>query len=477
MKKTKLTVKIIALLLLIIAPFLMIFSVAFLTEPEFDASFVGAFDEKLERLYSIEEEKIVIIGGSSTAFGYDSAMIEKYLDMPVVNMGLYAALGTKVMLDLTADAIGAGDIVIIAPELDAQTLSLYFSASTTLRALDGSPEYLLEVKEENRLSLLGQSWSFATDKLAYKLFGGEDESGIYRADSFNERGDISVYRAENTMDEYYQKDKLIELDKKIVDSEFLDYLNAYIAHCRSVGASVYFEFCPMNSLALSAGSQSEESRYAFEDYLRKNLDCTLIASSIEDYIYEPGYFYDTNFHLNSAGVTLHTVNVVRDLLLELGIPTQVKEEIPKAPPLPEIDVKYFGTDINADSFLYEKKENGSYKIVGVSPSHRADKTLTVPLGYNGYKVTEIGAGAFSDCSVEKLIITEDTNITYFERGAFSRASQLSSLYIYYPHEEDILPPPDFNGTKDSFKVYVPSGSAYKNGYYWSQCGVRFEYID
>ena len=477
MRKTKFAIKTVALILAIVAPFLLMFSVAFLSSPEFDGSYAGALDEKLDRLYSIEREKIVIIGGSSAAFAYDSEMIEKYLDMPVVNMGLYAALGTKVMLDLSRDAIGAGDIVILAPELDEQTLSLYFSASTTLRALDGAPEYLLDIPKEHRLSLLGQSWSFASDKLYYKLFGKANYSGIYSADSFNERGDISVYRAENIMPEYFEKDKLINLNKSIFDSDFLDYLNEYIAYAKSVGATVYFEFCPMNSLGLSEDSQSEEERYAFERYLRKNLNCTVIAASIEDYIYEPGYFYDTNFHLNSAGVTRHTVNVVRDLLLELGIPKKVTQEIPSAPPLPEREVKYFGTYENADCFIYEKKSDGSYKIVGVSAEHLSDKVLTVPLGYNGYKVTEISKGAFKDSMVERLVLTVDTNINFLEEGFFLGASAMKGLYIYYPCAEDIVPPSSFAGALSGFTVYVPSEANYPGSYNWERSGARFEYLD
>ena len=179
----KLSIKIVSLTLVAIFPILLLFSVAFLTKSEFDESFVGALDDKLDRLYSIEEEKIVIIGGSSAAFGYDSEIIENHLDMPVVNMGLYAALGTKLMLDLSRDAIREGDIVIIAPELDAQTLSLYFNASTTLKALDSSRHYLRSIPSEHRASLLGASFEFASEKLSYKIFGAPEFDGIYSSKS------------------------------------------------------------------------------------------------------------------------------------------------------------------------------------------------------------------------------------------------------------------------------------------------------
>ena len=86
---------------MIILPFISVITLAVSLPAQFDQSFVGALSDKCERLYSIDEPKIVIVGGSSVAFGIDSALIEKYTDMPVVNFGMYAALGTKLMLEGT----------------------------------------------------------------------------------------------------------------------------------------------------------------------------------------------------------------------------------------------------------------------------------------------------------------------------------------------------------------------------------------
>ena len=109
-------------LLLVTSPFLGAVAAALLTPPAYSDTFVGALNEKCDRLKEIEGEKIVVVGGSSVAFGVDSALLSRYTGMPVVNFGLYAALGTKLMLDLSLPHIGEGDIVVISPELDPQTL-------------------------------------------------------------------------------------------------------------------------------------------------------------------------------------------------------------------------------------------------------------------------------------------------------------------------------------------------------------------
>ena len=87
------TTKLLAILacVSILLPFLVIGGVVFALPSQYDKTFLGALRDKYERLTSLEEPKIVIIGGSSAAFGLDSAVIEEHTGMPVVNFGLYAS--------------------------------------------------------------------------------------------------------------------------------------------------------------------------------------------------------------------------------------------------------------------------------------------------------------------------------------------------------------------------------------------------
>ena len=127
---------IIAAILVIVLPVGILLGMLFMLPPQYSNTFVGELDEKYNRLMEIDEPKIIVLGGSSVAFGLESEIIEEYTGMPVVNFGLYAALGTKVMLDLSKGGINEGDIVVLAPELDPQTMSMYFSSETTLQCLN-----------------------------------------------------------------------------------------------------------------------------------------------------------------------------------------------------------------------------------------------------------------------------------------------------------------------------------------------------
>ena len=477
MKILKICISCLLAILAMISPFAIVIGAATLTPSQYSNAFVGALNEKYDRLYSIEEEKIVIVGGSSVAFGVDSAMIEKYTGMPVVNFGLYAALGTKLMLDLSRGAIGEGDIVILSPELDPQTLSLYFSADQTMTALDDDFSMFSSIAVDDRLSLLGGMWRFATEKLRLMLSGTViDPEGVYNAKNFDERGDLTYEREANVMEAYYDENKPIKLEAGIVDEDFIDYVNEYVAYCESRGATVLFSYCPMNERAVEKKhtlvNENEAARREFHKYLSSVLDCKIIGD-IETAIMDAAYFYDTNFHLNDAGRTMHSIQLTRDILFELNMPIAVVEPEPEKPSLPDSDIRYFGEDPNWKYFRFTKRENGTYAITGLSYDGKREATLTLPLGYNGIKVTAISEGAFIGGVVEKVVIPSDSNIRIIENGAFSEAKTVTSLYIYFEKADALIPPADFYGTHKDFKIYVPEGSSYNVDYNWSDvAGIK-----
>ncbi len=464
-------------LLIILLPFATVFSIAVFTPSQYDNYFTGILDEKYDRLISTEGEKVVVVGGSSVAFGLDSEAMEEYLGRPVVNFGLYASLGTKLMLDLSLDGIGEGDIVVLAPELDEQTLSLYFSSQTTLRAIDGNFSLFFKTGNDNWFNMLGGLWELGVEKLKF-LTDGKDKpnpEGVYNSASFDEVYlDIDYPREENTMWYYYEHDKPVYLESDRYGADFLEfceYLNEYIAKCEEKGADVCFSYCPINRLSISSGSISGKDD--FVRMLKDNINCDFI-SEIDDYIIDEAYFYDTNFHLNEAGARLRTMRLAKDVRLGYGILGGPIGQEPEAPDLPERDTRFFGEDENADFFEFEQTFDGTYAIVGLSELGKQESVLTIPLGYNGYKVTTVKERAFEGGAVTRINVTGNTNLHSFANGAFSGAGSLRELYMYPEMAETVLPPASFVGVATGFTVHVPVGSNYTTDYYWSERGLNIE---
>lgn len=482
MKIFKRILSVFLILLLVISPLaITVISYMLLPNP-YERSFVGALDEKYDRLMNTEGEKIIIVGGSSVAFGVESEIIEEYTEMPTVNFGLYAALGTKLMLDLSRGGVNSGDVVLITPEINEETLSLYFNTETTLRAIDTRTDMLMALCGSDRLSLISGLWDFAADKLDYykrsKInpeWGYLNPEGAYSSDNFNEYGDLIDSGEENIMPTYYDASNMINPTTSVISEDFIDYLNDYIAYCRGRGAAVYFNFCPMNELGF-VGGYDASSLSNFADYLSGVLDCEILGSPTRS-VLGAGYFYDTNFHLNNSGSVKYTVELTRDLLFALDNPRGVSYPVPDEPELPLFDSFIDRYDENEKYFSFTELPDGSYAISGLTAEGLVADTLTIPVAYNSRRVTVISGGALSGLSAEKIVVTADTSLHTIADGAFSGASSLSALWIYYPDEMRLLPPSSFAGVNSDFAVYIPRGSGYASGYFWGERGLDFIYID
>lgn len=106
---------------------------------QYSNTFVGELPAK-RALLAAESDKprLILVGGSAAAFGVDSALLARELpDYQPVNFGLYAALGTRVMLDLSIKELRPGDLVVIMPEQQRQALSDTVGADTFWQAVDG----------------------------------------------------------------------------------------------------------------------------------------------------------------------------------------------------------------------------------------------------------------------------------------------------------------------------------------------------
>ena len=455
----------ILVILLLIAPLGVITATALTTPCQYDETFLGELTEKHTRLQSINEEKIVLIGGSSLAFGLDSKKLEEYLGKPVINYGLYATIGTKAMLDMSRKHINAGDIVVICPETDPQTYSLYYNAHSMWQALDCDLSMLKDVGFSNLGKLIAAIPEFANEKRGFIRNNQKPApTGIYAKASFNEYGDIKVDRPFNEMPKNYDTSMPVALTTDLLDTEFIDYLNKYAAQCERKGAKVYFSFSPINADSVIS---TDEEKAEFYNELNERLDFPVI-SNIDDYVLDSGFFYDTNFHLNSTGALQRTSLLADDLvsIVKVKVCTE-KYEPPKRPD------DYFASsgegDQNAKYFDYEEIEGG-VAIIGLTKEGKNEKVLTIPTDYNGKPVLTLNDNAFKASKVlEHIIIPESSNIKGIDLAAFSGCEKLRIVELHLaPYDLPIDPQVFVNASPDCY-VYVPDEkySEFATDYFWS----------
>jgi hypothetical protein len=472
-------IRFIAFFLVFALPIVAIGSIAFIAPSRFDETFLGEFENKVDRLYETEGEKIVFIGGSSLAFGLDAKLLSETLDKPVINFGLYATLGTKVMMDYARDAIGEGDIIVIAPEMNAQTWSLYFNAEAMWQALDGNFSDINHLFSDDYPAMLGAFWKFSASKAKYFAQDIDiDGLGIYKASSFDEYGFIRNNRDKdyNTMAGGVDLSTTIDFSTDIISEEFIEYVNEFTAFAESKGAKVYLGSCPMNESALSPDLTLEDVE-GYVAYLNEVFDCEYLGDP-NNAIYTPGYFFDSNFHLNSAGATLHTAQFAYALAPLVGLTeNDIQIEIPGEPEIPDPDENIvYEYDENEVYFTYEVTQFGIF-ITGLTDLGKAQSTLRTPVAYDGKKVTQISADTFAGgAAIRELFVTD--NIAQIADGAFRGADSLTKIHILAENPDDtkvnsIGNPRD--GLPSDSRFYVPKGSlsVYENNYFW---GPFAEYL-
>jgi len=480
MKKilTKIYFFIIAVLL-IVAPFGIFMLVAKSQSHIYSKTYYAALVDKVENLGSHKQDKkIVLIGGSNVAFGFNSKLIEEEFDgYKVVNFGLYAMLGTKIMMDLALDSINEGDMVFLSPEINPQSTSLFFNGESTLKALEDNMNILWRLPKDNRDSVIGSYYDFVINRSKQKDI--IEPNGVYQRKNFNSYGDILYeefdennipYISRNRMTLHYDPTMIVDYSHTI-DQTFFDYVNSYNNLITKKKAKLYYCFSPTNEKAVVDYGNSVEYYWL----LRKHLSCEVIGNPT-DYIIDPHYFYDSNFHLNDVGAIyrsyLFAQDIYRDVLKSSKMP---KFGIPDQPPY--VDEGGGGEDSEtAKCFQYEDYED-SLIISKVQNDYLNEDNIVLPEYANGKRVVGIGKDAFKGCTrINNVVIPN--NIRILMDGCFGNCTSLTKVYIETYEPDDIIVSYTGSmteGVNETFKIYIHNESFTKfaTNYYWGTYSSYF----
>lgn len=464
-------------ILLILLPYGVFLIVANVQPHVYTNTYYAALVDKVKRLEEHKgEKKIILVGGSNIAFGFDSESLEKeFPDYKVVNFGLYAALGTKLMLDLSKNYISAGDMVFVIPETNAEAMSLYFNPNGTLMALEERMDLISALDDENKKSITGTYFSFVNGRNQYS--SPIEVSGVYQRKNFNSYGDILYtekdengveYRARNRMTVHYDPTMPIDYSMSL-NQDFFTYLNNYSDFVYSKGAAAYYGFSPVNSLAVKNTDSIDDFYWSIRSALKMK-----VIGNPHEYNIDSHYFYDSNFHLNDAGAILRTAIFAEDIKRDVfNSSSPVSIEIPEMPPY--VDGGEIGDDSpTAPYFTYTDYED-SLLISGVASSHLSDTELILPSVANHKKVVGIAENAFNGSSVTSLSIP--TTISILMDGCFGNSS-LNSVYIETTDPSSIIVSYTGSmttGVSEGFKIYIHDEcfTDFLTDYYWGAYSSYF----
>ena len=261
---------------------------------------------KHERLHALQSPKVIIIGGSSATFGSNSAMLEKVLCRPVVNMSIHAALGFGFMVREIKGEIKKGDLILVCLEQDVISDPEKLNHVTQM-ATERYTNGLNYVPKKDRLeTILGAAtmrlqagWKLMLDPSRKDL-----RDPIYRADAFNEYGDMVKYALP------------VELDTLPLDTQV--FSNTLIGNeFRPLWTSLKNEAEGVGATVLSFGLRSTVPVMIALVMMIFTANCSRWISRWSDKpelcVYPDTAFLDTPYHLKLWGRNARTVRLISDL--------------------------------------------------------------------------------------------------------------------------------------------------------------------
>ena len=297
------------------------------TAPVYSGSYYATFADKYDRLLSLADtQKLVLFSGSSARFGYDSAALDAALPhYEVVNMGVFAYTNALPQLELIRAQMRPGDLLLLSPEFDAAkrqfcTTNAFDDAFFCMAEADYGIVARLNLQQYSGVfSALGSYLQTRADMAArsYAVSPSDlDEDGnAVDTPSYNEYGDYVLYRPDAVDDTPIYG---LPVDYTTASFPYDTYIapaNAEFDRFAADGVRVYLTYSPRNSRAVSADS-TPEAVAALDAYFRENLDVVFLTP-LQDSLMPGRYFYGTDNHLSTNGVTMRTAQVIDALTKQL----------------------------------------------------------------------------------------------------------------------------------------------------------------
>ena len=285
---------------------------------------------KFDRLmWAKDKKKIIIVGGSGSLYGYDSAVIDAalYGEYEIVNLGENANITALMHFDIIEEFITEGDIVLWCPEPGTWTLG---SDDCNRRFWDfrkadyGFMQYLNLSYYKNFFSSFGYNCSL--------LAGSKFKDFDTLSSSVSKYGDVLSNRDSKLNHYDYNFDYYLTED---------DTLTELFGNITAKGGKIFFSFAAMedprsykeaiqSNQTLTEQAKANkikelEESYAsmlrdlvFYEEMITELPGVISISDSENCFYDYRQVWDSAWHLTDEGATLRSQHVAYDLLRALG---------------------------------------------------------------------------------------------------------------------------------------------------------------
>ena len=107
------------------------------------------------------------------------------------------------------------------------------------------------------------------------------------------------------------------MDPNLLTQSYVANLNREFDNIKAAGGKVYVTFCAVMNIELNKASQGIDQQTKYKAAVVKNIHGTVISDP-GTYVMDYKYFYNSVYHLNTAGSQLRTKWLAKDILAQLA---------------------------------------------------------------------------------------------------------------------------------------------------------------
>lgn len=291
-----------------------VFSIGFavyLIPDQYAFSYQRALVRQYDYCQSIEENKIVFVGGSSLSFGLDLNLMEKLTGRPCAIIGNHAGYGLSYPMEMAKSNLKEGDIVVI----EIAKNSIDTIGTELLLTGIGKRYELYQFLLPNLWDDIIEAYpSYVKKNLERWLNQLPPETGPYSLSAYDERGNMTYDRPVCTIPEPFTEEvaktyQYFDCGDFELEPEFCSYLQQYVEECSQKNVSVYFT--PVYALD-EAVIVSKKDIYRTTECWKEQLPAPFISEQI-DYIFPREYLFNGICHCNTNGAKYRTELLYKDL--------------------------------------------------------------------------------------------------------------------------------------------------------------------
>ena len=285
--------------------------------PKYSQALAWGSSIKYKRLITAPGKRLILISGSSSAFGLDSPLLSELLgnEYEIVNFGTHAGAPALYFLEFTANQIRENDLVIHAPEPFSQQQGANIFGAILWQLIEGYYDSLrhIDIRNYENVYTSFAEYNMARRNLARLTYDD------YTPD-VNIYGDLITHRPDRPED-YGEDFNSISFDTAYINRERAVRLNRINDMIISRGARMYWSFAPANRNAQTVNSRTEAAHRQYNDSIIDLVDFPVI-SKIQDYIMAGNLFYDTEHHPSTDGALIRTRKLADDILAQFKLEEQ-----------------------------------------------------------------------------------------------------------------------------------------------------------